>query len=188
MNVRLLVALFALCVACDSSRTHAARTANDVRGLLTLADTGLALALAVRDSVVNGDSVVVGVFLHNGGPPLVVRNYPSYYSFTVFDSGGGEVRPTVKNYEAPLLGTQADVLLPRGGVLGQVLSLRCAVPPYDPDTPRDGCMWSYQLEEGSYRMVVRYRIPQVAGEPSIPANQVDLISDTLAFRIGPDRD
>lgn len=148
------------------------------------ADTGLSLrALALSNPVKSADAAIL-VLLHNGGSPAAIRNHPNYYSLQVRDPEGHVLTPDIRYYEAPLLGSRADLVLPRNGVLGQVLGLSCAAPPFDSIRARERCMWRYPItKNGAYLITARYRVPQVSvgGDP-VPA-ATDLRSNTVSLYV-----
>jgi hypothetical protein len=150
-----------------------------------IADTGLSLrAFAVSDTVRSPNDAAVVLMLHSGGAPVVIRNHPSYYSLQVVDSDGRELTPDGSYYESPVLGRRADVTLPRNGLLGQVLGLWCALPPFDPVKATNRCMWRYPILNGStYQIAARYRVPQVAIDSAPPPAGLDLQSNTVRIHV-----
>lgn len=188
--------LLILCLACSAfgcrkqDQTGAASAAMPVSTAMLIssdwaADTGLSLrAFALVDTVRSADAAGVVVLLHNGGTPVAIRNHPSYYSLQVRDPEGRELTPGASYYEAPLLGSKADLVLPRNGVLGQVLSLSCAVPPFDSIKATDRCMWRFPITKtGTYLITARYRVPHVSigGEPA--PTGTDLRSNTVRLYV-----
>lgn len=187
MKLRKLLLIMGHCVLFGCRERQETGAASAAMPILSdwAADTGMSLrALALSDTVKSADAAAVLVLLHNGGSPVAIRNHPSYYSLQVLDPEGHELTPDVRYYEAPLLGSRADLVLPRNGVLGLVLGLSCAAPPFDSIRARERCMWRYPItKNGAYLITARYRVPQVSvgGDP-VPA-ATDLRSNTVSLYV-----
>jgi hypothetical protein len=82
------------------------------------------VAFAVRDTFVLGDRITIGYLVRNYGAAKVLRMPSRFFEVAVFDSVGAPVASRTKEWYG-VSGTMSDVLIPRGGIVGQVIDLAC---------------------------------------------------------------
>lgn len=135
---------------------------------------------AVRHVVSTADSVEIEYSVRNSGEPIQFTNLPEAFRFEVIDPTGREVPPKwISDYEPPVLGTLVKVILPRGGFVGQRITLSCIVNGYYERLPSPTwCGWGYEFSTpGEYRVIVRYSEPREGG--------LVMESDTARFTYRP---
>jgi hypothetical protein len=149
----------------------------------TSRDTGLVLTLdAPADTIGPNARVEMAVLVQNWGPPRKFRNDPQLFHFEIIGPDGVPMPFAGAEMEPPSLGSVADVVLPRGGMIGQIVDLRCAAAPFELAADSTSCMWRYSFESpGEYRAVVRYSSPVLQGDERTGPPRSILSSDTIRF-------
>src|ERR1700741_5268229 len=156
--------LLALAGSGCSVERGAQAESRDVSSLLTAkADTGLELRIILgRDTVSAREKTPLQVFYFvvNGPSLIEFDNDPDRYVFQLQEQDGSPVEPS--SASSPVLSSHGDrvrLVLPAGGLLGQVQDLRCIVQGHyvaEPITPPT-CLAEYSLSEpGTYRVIVEY--------------------------------
>lgn len=174
MHVGRSFALLFLLVACDSwtSRPVTTNASEGSPWVTSASDKGLVLTLeAVRDTVAEGEPVAVVLLVRNAGGPQRFRNDPDFFSFEIRDPQGQIVARQRDMTVDWNLGSDPTVILPRGGVVGLLLNLRCAPQPFARDSVSAGCLFRYPFDApGDYAIVARYRSITVSvdGKPAPP--------------------
>lgn len=174
MRLRRLFALSCLLIACDAraARPVATPASESSRWSSLASDTGLVLTLeATRDTVVAGEPVHVALLVRNAGSPVRFRNDPDLFSFDIRGPRGQTVERQREVTVDWNLGSDPAVVLPKGGVVGLLLNLRCAPQPFARDSVDAGCLFRYSLDApGDYAIVARYRSITVSvdGKPAPP--------------------
>lgn len=182
-------------VACATAGMNACHRPSGSAGSVHAGSAGVSTALAQgkaglrleasaeKDVIADADPLVITYVVRNTGPVQRFRNDPGFVSFDVVSPSGSQLRPEMEA-EPPSLGTEADVLIPEGGFIGQRVNLRCASSRFSPYPYGRGgnlCFWKFELSEpGEYRVVVRYAAPAIAGTNEYEA--IERVADTVRVR------
>jgi hypothetical protein len=139
------------------------------------------MAYPLADTIRSGEPVRIGVVIRNGGAPRRFRNDPDLYRITALNAASDTVATSLGAYEPPSLGATADVMIPRGGLIGQVWDLTCGQPPFATTLADTACAWTYDIRAaGIYRIAVSYAPPAAPGKgsaihPTLHADTVTIV-------------
>lgn len=145
--------------------------------IATRSDTGLRLAaFAVQDTFEVGDTIALGYVIRNSGPPRLLRFDPRFFEIVVLDDVGDALPADVAQWHGST-GPTSEVLIPHGGIVGQVFNLACGNVGF---VEVVSCSHRVSiLRSGEYAALVRYNPPPPPdGEPG-PFQA--LSSDTVRF-------
>ncbi len=171
-------AILAFLPGCNSSEERAAAgEAGDpgIRITLPLRDDGaLSLdAFAIRDSVLVGDSILVGYLMRNGGAARRLILDPRFFEVHVLGPDGERVLASTVSW-AGSTGEESLVTLPRLGLVGRLFVLTCGHPGF---STIETCPGDDSLSApGEYRVVLKYLPPSVPGDAQAT---IHLESDTV---------
>jgi hypothetical protein len=145
---------------------------------------GLSLsASAIRDTIRRGEALEIAYFVRNRGPASEFRHDPLFVQIAVMGPSGAVLKPMQLD-EAPALGSRPELVIPSGGLLGQVVNLMCGSWLYSA-SQNSHCAYRYEFEHlGDYRIIVRYAPvppPDVAPyAPRWPTLNADTVQVTVA--------
>jgi len=118
------------------------------------------LACPLKERVPVGDAVQVLVLLQNiGSAHVLVRARLILEAYLVVDVTGPDGRSApLSSWEPGEIGKLADVVLPRGGLIGRIVGLGCEVGDFGvADVTPDQCDPLFHFDqEGLYRVSIRY--------------------------------
>jgi hypothetical protein len=139
-------------------------------------DSGLVtMVRPLADTVPAGGAVKVLVVVRNDGKPTHFRNDPVSWDFTIVGPTGDSLT-RIRDAEFASLGDVPDLVIPRGGIVGQTVDLTCATQPYS-EAVAPGCLWHFNLEKaGRYSVVARYHAVQDPAPRTL--GPMTLVSDT----------
>jgi hypothetical protein len=136
------------------------------------------VAYSVRDTFDVGDTIALGYLLRNYGPARQLRLDPGFFVVRVYDSSGKAVPVKTKEWYGST-GDAPDIVIPRGGIVGQVFDLACGHVGID---TIESCNHQIEITQpGRYSATVAYAppLPPDGRRALYPT----LTSDTVRFAV-----